>query len=130
MALGSVAISGGMSKKEKERMMYMDGKLVWSAAMGASSGMSTTAPAEVDYIVVKPMAFAFIDARPYSQQKTARVARGGSGHVSWMQHSRYNSSTASSNYAKVTFSAEGNISIYYPQDNSDDYCTVEGYHFY
>jgi hypothetical protein len=69
MALGSVAVSGGMSKKEKERMMYMDGKLVWSAAMGASSGMSTTAPAEVDYIVVKPMAFAFIDARPYSQQK-------------------------------------------------------------
>ena len=26
MALGSVAISGGMSKKAKERMMYMDGK--------------------------------------------------------------------------------------------------------
>ena len=56
MALGSVAISGGMSKKTKERLMYMDGKLVWSAVMGASSGMSTTAPAEVDYIVVKPMA--------------------------------------------------------------------------
>ena len=110
--------------------MYMDGKLVWSAVMGASSGMSTTAPAEVDYIVVKPMAFAFADSRPYSQQKTARVARGGSGHVSWMQHSRYNSSIASSNYAKVTFSAEGNISIYYPADNSDDYCTVEGYHYY
>ena len=130
MALGSVAVSGGMSKKEKERMMYMDGKLVWSAAMGASSGMSTTAPAEVDYIVVKPMALAFTNSVPYSQQKTARVARGGSGHVSWMQHSRYNSSIASSNYAKVTFSAEGNISIYYPQDNSDDYCTVEGYHYY
>ena len=45
MALGSVAISGGMSKKTKERLMYMDGKLVWSAVMGASSGMSTTAPA-------------------------------------------------------------------------------------
>lgn len=130
MALGSVAVSGGMSKKEKERMMYMDGKLVWSAAMGASSSMSTTAPAEVDYIVVKPMAFAFTSSVPYSQQKTARVARGGSGHVSWMQHSRYNSSVPSSYYAKVTFSAEGNISIYYPQDNSDDYCTVEGYHYY
>ena len=66
MALGSVAVSGGMSKKEKERMRYMDGKLVWSAAMGASSGMSTTAPAEVDYIVVKPMAFAFTSSVPYS----------------------------------------------------------------
>ena len=130
MALGSVAISGGMSKKTKERMMYMDGKLVWSAAMGAYSGMSTTAPAEVDYIVVKPMAFAFTNSSPYSQQKTARVARGGSGNVSWMQHSRYDNSIASSNYAKVTFSAEGNISIYYPADNSDDYCTVEGYHYY
>ena len=130
MALGSVAISGGMSKKEKERMMYMDGKLVWSAAMGASSSMSTTAPAEADYIVVKPMALAFTSSIAYSQQKTARVARGGSGHVSWMQHSKYNSSVPSSYYAKVTFSAEGNISIYYPQDNSDDYCTVEGYHYY
>ena len=130
MALGSVAISGGMSKKTKERLMYMDGKLVWSAAMGSSGGTSAKAPDTVDYIVVKPMAFAFADSRPYSQQKTARVARGGSGHVSWMQHSRYNSSIASSNYAKVTFSAEGNISIYYPADNSDDYCTVEGYHYY
>lgn len=26
MALGSVAVSGGVSKKAKERMMYMDGK--------------------------------------------------------------------------------------------------------
>lgn len=69
MALGSVAVSGGMSKKEKERMMYMDGKLVWSAAMGASSSMSTTAPAEVDYIVVKPMALAFTSSIAYSQQK-------------------------------------------------------------
>lgn len=35
MALGSVSVPG-MSKKTKERLMYMDGKLVWSAAMGAS----------------------------------------------------------------------------------------------
>ena len=42
MALGSVAVSGGMSKKEKERMMYMDGKLVWSAAMG---NLSAACPA-------------------------------------------------------------------------------------
>ena len=55
MALGSVAISGGMSKKAKERLMYMDGKLVWSAAMGTSGGLSATAPDTVDYIVVKPM---------------------------------------------------------------------------
>ena len=35
MALGSVSVPG-MSKKTKERLMYMDGKLVWSAAMDAS----------------------------------------------------------------------------------------------
>lgn len=69
MALGSVAISGGMSKKTKERLMYMDGKLVWSAVMGASSGMKHHCPGEVDYIVVKPMAFAFADSRPYSRKK-------------------------------------------------------------
>ena len=56
MALGSVAISGGMSKKTKERLMYMDGKLVWSAAMGVSGGLSATAPDTVDYIVARPMA--------------------------------------------------------------------------
>ena len=41
MALGSVAVSGGMSKKAKERLMYMDGKLVWSTAMGSSGGGAT-----------------------------------------------------------------------------------------
>ena len=56
MALGSVAVSGGMSKKAKERLMYMDGKLVWSAAMGMSGGLSATAPDTVDYIIVRPMA--------------------------------------------------------------------------
>ena len=55
MALGSVAISGGMSKKTKERLMYMDGKLVWSAAMGSSGGTSAKAPDTVDYLVVKPV---------------------------------------------------------------------------
>ena len=44
MALGSVAVSGGVSKKTKERMMYMDGKLIWSAAMGKSGSSSATAP--------------------------------------------------------------------------------------
>lgn len=56
MALGSVAVSGGMSKKAKERLMYMDGKLVWSAAMGTYGGLSATAPDTVDYIIVRPMA--------------------------------------------------------------------------
>lgn len=56
MALGSVAVSGGMSKKTKERLMYMDGKLVWSAAMGMSGGLSAPAPDTVDYIIVRPMA--------------------------------------------------------------------------
>lgn len=52
MALGSVVVSGGMSKKTKERLMYMDGKLVWSAAMGTSGGLSATAPDTVDYAIL------------------------------------------------------------------------------
>ena len=36
--------SGGISKKAKERMMHMDGKLIWSAAMGKSGSSSATAP--------------------------------------------------------------------------------------
>ena len=134
MALGSVAVSGGMSKKEKERMMYMDGKLVWSTAIGGSSGMSATAPAEVDYIVVRPMDFAFTSATsenriPYSQQKTARIARGGSGYVSWIQSDDSRDSYKNVDYAKVTFSSEGNISISYKQRYNKDYGTVEGYHY-
>ena len=43
MALGSVSVPG-VSKKAKERMMYMDGKLIWSAAMGESGSSSVTAP--------------------------------------------------------------------------------------
>ena len=35
MALGSVSVPG-VSKKTKERMMYIDGKLILSAAMGKS----------------------------------------------------------------------------------------------
>ena len=52
MALGSVSVPG-VSKKAKERMMYMDGKLIWSAAMGESGSSSVTAPDGVDYIIVK-----------------------------------------------------------------------------
>lgn len=38
MALGSVAVSGGMSKKEKERMMmYMDGKPYFFSAAGQAA---------------------------------------------------------------------------------------------
>ena len=134
MALGSVAVSGGMSKKEKERMMYMDGKLVWSTAIGGSDGMSATAPAEVDYIVVKPMDFAFTSTsaenrRPYSQQKTARVARGGSGYVSWVQSQDSYVTSRSTDYARVTFSSEGKISISCPQRYNRDYGTIEGYHY-
>lgn len=82
MALGSVAVSGGMSKKTKERLMYMDGKLVWSAAMGMSGGLSATAPDTVDYIIVRPMAMTISSSgSAYTQPKDARVARGGTGNV-------------------------------------------------
>ena len=37
MALGSVAASGGVSKKTKERMMYMDGKPHLFSAAGQAA---------------------------------------------------------------------------------------------
>ena len=37
MALGSVAVSGGVSKKAKERMMYMDGKPYLFSAAGQAA---------------------------------------------------------------------------------------------
>ena len=80
MALGSVAVSGGMSKKTKERLMYMDGKLVWSAAMGTSGGTSAKAPDTVDYLVVKSVAVDYADSSYNGKMSPGatgvRVARG------------------------------------------------------
>lgn len=128
MALGSVAISGGMSKKTKERLMYMDGKLVWSAAMGASGGLSATAPDTVDYIVVRPMAMTTTSS---TQPKDARVARGGTGNVAWYQtNGSYSNARTNYSYGKIAFDASGKITLSYPWDSNNEYLTVEGYHYY
>lgn len=128
MALGSVAISGGMSKKTKERLMYMDGKLVWSAAMGTSGGTSAKAPDTVDYLVVKPVASSFSSNIQISPGATeVRVARGGSAATSVVQYSRDSGFT---DYVTVTFASDGTIRLSYPLSSINGCISVEGYHYY
>ena len=130
MALGSVAISGGMSKKAKERLMYMDGKLVWSAAMGASGGTSAKAPDTVDYLVVKPVAYVYSTAsasvltNPGATE--ARVARGCSTAINVLQH---NSNLSFVGYVTVTFASDGTIRLSYPSSGLDGCISVEGYQY-
>ena len=108
----------------------MDGKLVWSAAMGVSGGLSATAPDTVDYIIVRPMAMT-TPGSAQAQPKDARVARGGTGNVAWYQTSdSYNNARANYSYGKIAFDASGNITLYYPWDRNNEYLTVEGYHYY
>lgn len=132
MALGSVAISGGMSKKTKERLMYMDGKLVWSAAMGSSGGTSAKAPDTVDYLVVKPVAGNYSDNLP-NQGRTSpsatevRVARGGSAATNILQY--YNGSYTTTRYVTVTFASDGTIRLSYPGNSLSGCISVEGYQY-
>lgn len=120
MALGSVAVSGGVSKKAKERMMYMDGKLVWSAAMGPAGSSSVTAPDGVDYIIVKQRETAY---------KDVRIVRGCTGTTT-IEQSRYaDGSDASGRYATVTFASNGKISYSYPSYYAFSCFTVEGYQY-
>lgn len=126
MALGSVAISGGMSKKAKERLMYMDGKLVWSAAMGASGGTSAKAPDTVDYLVVKPVS-SFTSSSSISLGATeVRVARGGSAATSVEQ---YSGNTAYTDYVTVKFASNGTIQLSYPRNSISSCISVEGYQY-
>lgn len=128
MALGSVAISGGMSKKAKERLMYMDGKLVWSAAMGASGGTSAKAPDTVDYLVVKPVASSFASSNQRSLGATeVRVARGGSAATSVVQYG--GNSNAYSDYVTVKFASNGTIQLSYPRNSLGSCISVEGYQY-
>lgn len=128
MALGSVAISGGMSKKAKERLMYMDGKLVWSAVMGSSGGTSAKAPDTVDYLVVKPVASSIASSSSTSPGATeVRVARGGSAATSAAQY--YSSGSAFAGYVTVTFASDGTIRLSYPSDNLKGCISVEGYQY-
>lgn len=120
MALGSVAISGGMSKKTKERLMYMDGKLVWS-----SSSFSGTVPDTVDYLIVKNVA-----PKSTGFLHTARVARGGNGCIALYQKtSNYNSGTWGLSYATLTFKADGSLSMSYPGLSYDSQLHIEGYQY-
>lgn len=119
MALGSVSVPG-VSKKAKERMMYMDGKLIWSAAMGKSGSSSITAPDRVDYIIVKQRETAY---------KDVRIARGCTGTTTVEQSSYSNGSNAVNNYATVTFASNGKISYSYPNYYAFSSFTVEGYQY-
>lgn len=131
MALGSVAISGGMSKKTKERLMYMDGKLVWSAAMGASGGTSAKAPDTVDYLVVKPVAYVYRAGSANSVMTNPgatelRVARGCSAAINAPQH---NSNVDFVGYVTVTFASDGTIRLSYSSSGLDGCISVEGYQY-
>ena len=130
MALGSVAISGGMSKKTKERLMYMDGKLVWSAVMGSSGGTSAKAPDTVDYLVVKPVTSDY-QVSSYNGKMSpgateVRVARGGSAAISAAQYNRDSTYTS---YVTVTFASDGTIRLSYPSSNLGSCISVEGYQY-
>lgn len=131
MALGSVAISGGMSKKAKERLMYMDGKLVWSAVMGASGGTSAKAPDTVDYLVVKPVSSNYSEnltnnGRTSPGATEVRVARGGSAATNILQ---YNGSYSLTGYVTVTFASDGTIRLSYPYNSLRGCISVEGYQY-
>ena len=131
MALGSVAISGGMSKKTKERLMYMDGKLVWSAAMGSSGGTSAKAPDTVDYLVVKPVSSNYSEnltnnGRTSPGATEVRVARGGSAATNILQ---YNGSYSLTGYVTVTFASDGTIRLSYPYNSLRGCISVEGYQY-
>lgn len=131
MALGSVAISGGMSKKAKERLMYMDGKLVWSAVMGASGGTSAKAPDTVDYLVIKPVSSNYSEnltnnGRTSPGATEVRVARGGSAATNILQ---YNGSYSLTGYVTVTFASDGTIRLSYPYNSLRGCISVEGYQY-
>ena len=131
MALGSVAISGGMSKKAKERLMYMDGKLVWSVAMGSSGGTSAKAPDTVDYLVVKPVTVDYkgssYNGKMSPGATEVRVARGGSAATSVVQ---YNTSDNDfTRYITVKFENDGTIRLSFPFSYLSGCISVEGYQY-
>lgn len=134
MALGSVAVSGGMSKQEKERMMYMDGKLVWSTAMGTSGGTNTNAPAAVDYLVVRAVANSYsIGTNNFQTSPGAtevRVARGGSAAIGVSQSTKNGTNAGSSvRYSVIKFASNGAVSLTWPGDSVTGCISVEGYQY-
>ena len=133
MALGSVSVPS-MSKKAKERMMYMDGKLIWSAAMGPSGGTNTNAPAAVDYLVVRAVASSYSVETNHSQTSPGatevRVARGGSAAISVSQFTEYGSNAGSYvSYSVIEFASNGAVSLTWPGDSVTGCISVEGYQY-
>lgn len=102
------------------RDVTMDGKLIWSAAMGESGSSSVTAPDGVDYIIVKQRETAY---------KDVRIARGCTGTTTIRQADSSNGSGAVDAYATVTFASNGKISYSYPSYYAFSSFTVEGYQY-
>lgn len=112
----------------------MDGKLVWSAAMGVSGGTSAKAPDTVDYLVVKSVAIDYIassyNGKMSSGATEVRVARGGSAAISVVQSNRSgNNTTPYMSYVTVTFASDGTIQLSYPCYNLSGCISVEGYQY-
>ena len=118
----------------KERLMYMDGKLVWSAAMGSSGGTSAKAPDTVDYLVVKPVSSSYPSATNNGQTSPGatevRVARGCSAAINASQYNKNgNNHYYSTNYVAVTFTSDGTVRLSYPSDSLSSCISVEGYQY-
>ena len=133
MALGSVSVPS-MSKKAKERMMYMDGKLIWSTAMGAEGGTNTKAPTTVDYLVVRAVSDTSYTGSNNIQKSLGatevRVARGGSAAISVLQtFDGGPAATHYESYSVITFASDGSISLTWPGYSVDGCISVEGYQY-
>ena len=144
MALGSVAISGNMSKKTKERLMYMDGKLVYTGAgVAGKAATILTVPETADYIVVKMLAPAALER---SSDATAvgaaadygstRIVRGGTavamvGGLTYDLRNGVKCSGAAP--VQMSFAADGTLNVDAVRtDTADNYkypFNVEGYQY-
>ena len=144
MALGSVAISGGMSKKTKERLMYMDGKLVYTGAgVAGKVATSLTVPETADYIVVKMMAPAALESGSSAvavgtaaDYGSTRIVRGGTAvaMVGGMTYDFKNGVTCSGAApVRMSFAADGTLNVDAVRtDTANNYkypFNVEGYQY-
>lgn len=145
MALGSVAISGGMSKKTKERLMYMDGKLVYTGVgVAGEAATSLTVPETADYIVVKMLAPAALESSgntstglgTAADYGSTRIVRGGTavamvGGLTYGFRNGVKCSGAAP--VKMSFAADGTLNVDAARtDGSGDYkypFNVEGYQY-
>ena len=145
MALGSVAISGGMSKKTKERLMYMDGKLVYTGAgVAGKAATSLTVPETADYIVVKMLAPAAFESSgstatavgAAADYGSTRIMRGGTAvaMVGGLKYDFRNGVQCSGAApVQMSFAADGTLNVGAARtESTDDYkypFNVEGYQY-